>query len=401
MTLLVAVFAVVLISQSYGDEYVLNNKRFPENFIFGVASSAYQIEGAWNEDGKTPHIWDNVSHVNPGFILDQSNGDIACDSYHKYKEDVAIMKDLGVTHYRFSLSWTRILPSGFPDTVNPAGVAYYRNLIKELKDNGIEPLITIFHWDLPLNLEQMGGFINESIIEWYSDYARVAFDAFGDEVKLWATFNEPRQVCTGGYGYAYNPPAISSQGLLEYVCAHNLLRAHTKAWHIYNDEFRAKQRGKVTMVIDSNGFVPASESAEDQAAAETRMQFEYGWFANPVYYGDYPEIMKTRIARRSQGEGRSQSRLPEFTEEEKVMMKGTIDFFSVNTYTGSLIKHMEDPQISNPPSRWQDMGVQEYQPSEWETSTLDYLKVKTFLFEENIRLFTLYKNYIENKKYFE
>ncbi|XP_072400072.1 myrosinase 1-like [Diabrotica undecimpunctata] len=367
--LMLLLFAATVTGYHLGNEYETNNKRFPENFMFGVATSAYQVEGAWNVDGRTPSIWDNMTHENPAFTPDRSNGDVACLSYYKYKEDVQILKAMGVKHYRFSISWTRILPTGFPDQINEAGITYYRNLINELRDNGIEPLVTISHWDLPLTLEKLGGFQNPDIQNWFPNYARVLFQNFGEQVKYWITFNEPRQTCMGGYGYGYYPPAVHSEGLLEYTCAHNLLRAHARAWHVYDKEFRPTQKGKISIVVDTSAYVPASDSEEDKIAADTKFQFELGWYANPVHFGDYPDIMKSRVAERSRGEGRSQSRLPEFTEEEKALLKGTADFFAFNTYSANLVQHMDDPPIYNPPSKWQDIGVNDFQPSEWANST--------------------------------
>ncbi|KAG5889224.1 hypothetical protein JTB14_018647 [Gonioctena quinquepunctata] len=370
---ILAIFTV-LSSICFADAYALNDRRFPEDFMFGAATSAHQIEGAWNEDGKTPNIWDNLTHTRPDFTADGKNADIACDSYHKYKDDVAILKEVGVNHYRFSLSWTRILPSGFGGEVNPAGIAYYKNLINELKANGIEPFVTIFHWDTPLSLQEQGGFLNESMIDWYGNYARICFEAFGDDVKFWLTFNEPKQTCTGGYGYGYFPPLVKSEGQLEYVCVHNLVRAHARAWHIYDEEFRGKQGGVIGITLDSAGYVPASDSEEDKVATETKYYFDFGVYAGPIYHGDYPEIMKTRVAMRSKAEGFSKSRLPEFTEEEKAYLKGTHDFFGLNIYTGYLVKAMAEPAIGVP-SIWGDQGVNSYQPSDWEASIAEYFTI--------------------------
>ncbi|CAH1116870.1 unnamed protein product [Phaedon cochleariae] len=370
-------FAVLasIASYSFADDYVLNRKRFPSNFMFGVATSAFQIEGAWNEDGKSASTWDNYTHAVPAYIEDGTNADVACDSYHKYKEDVAILKEIGVSHYRFSLAWSRILPTGFPDQINQAGVTYYKNLLRGLRANDIEPVVTIFHWELPMALQEYNGLLNESFIDWYADYATVCFELFGDDVKFWSTFNEPKQSCSGGYGYGYFVPNIHSEGLLEYVSAHNLLRAHAKAYRIYEERFKAAQGGKVGIVLDSSSYIPGSDRPEDITATETNYQFELGWFANPVFNGDYPEIMKSRIAARSRAEGRETSRLPEFTEAEKIALKGSADYFGLNTYSTALVVAIEDPPISNPPSRYQDMGISNYQPDEWGNSSMSGFKV--------------------------
>nr|XP_023022477.1 myrosinase 1-like isoform X2 [Leptinotarsa decemlineata] len=293
------IFVLILNTCAANAGYVINNKKFPDNFMFGVASSSYQTEGAWNEDGKTENIFDNITHRRSDFIMDGTNGDVACDFYHKYKEDVALLKSLGVNHFRLSLSWNRILPNGIADKVNPLGVAYYKNLLKELKDNGIKPLVTIFHWDLPQVLLDQGGFLNDSIIDWFGDYARVCFESFGDDVQYWITINEPKQVCIGGYGYGFFPPMVKSQGLLEYECNHNVIKAHARAWHIYDEEFRSKQGGKIGITFDAPATVPATDTSGDKEAAERRYHFEVvPWTIRYLlrfvkeYYND-PDILIT------------------------------------------------------------------------------------------------------------
>ncbi|XP_056648737.1 myrosinase 1-like [Diorhabda sublineata] len=340
----------------------LNNKKFPSDFFFGCATAAFQIEGAWNEDGKSPSVWDTRNHIVPSVISDNSTADIACDSYHKYKEDVALLKAIGVNHYRFSISWPRILPNGFDDYINPLGVGYYKNLIAELKANNIEPLITIIHGDLPQVLDDIGGYYSPSFPDWITDFARVAFKEFGDDVKYWFTFNEPYEVCIwDGAEKAYN-------------CAANLLKAHAKIWHMYNEEFRATQQGKLSMVLNLNWYEPETNSTEDITAAETMLQFSWGFFAHPLYYGDWPEIMKTRIAYRSKLEGYNQSRLPEFTAEEIEYIKGTNDFFSLNTYTTSMVRAIPEPEIGQPDTT-KDTGVYTYQPDDWPSAASPWLKI--------------------------
>ncbi|XP_018573473.1 myrosinase 1-like isoform X1 [Anoplophora glabripennis] len=243
-----------------------NNKLFPEDFLFGAATSAYQIEGAWNEDGKGENICDRFTHSNPELIANNANADVACDSYHKYKEDVAMLKELSVDFYRFSLSWSRILPTGFVNKINLPGVTYYKNLIKELKDNGIEPLITLYHWDLPQPLQDLGGWTNEFVVEAFAEYARLCFELFGDDVKYWLTFNEPKQICPP-------IPGTPSPGIGEYICAHHILKAHARVWHTYDQEFKATQNGQVSITIDASWQEPASDSQEDIAAAERTLQF--------------------------------------------------------------------------------------------------------------------------------
>ncbi|KAJ8963365.1 hypothetical protein NQ318_018838 [Aromia moschata] len=352
----------------------VSNKLFPDDFMFGTATAAYQVEGAWNEDGKGENIWDNYTHAHPDLVADHTNGDVACDSYHKYKEDVALLKDLGVQHYRLSISWSRVAPTGQASLVNQPGLTYYRNLLQELRDNNIEPMVTLYHWDLPQALQDQGGWLNDSIVDRFGDYARLAFDIFGDNVQYWFTFNEPKQTCLLGYEYGAMAPGIKEPGISSYKCVHNVLRAHAKAWHIYDEEFRATQNGKLGIVIDSNWFEPGSDSEEDQTAAETKRQFVFGWFANAIFNGDYPEVMKTRIAERSAKEGFSASRLPEFTDEEIAYIKGTHDFLGVNFYTSSLVNATSEPAIDTP--SWdKDGGVLEYVSPDWPSSASSWLKV--------------------------
>lgn len=194
---------------------------------------------------KGVNIWDYITHANPSFIVDKSNGDVACDSYHQYLEDVRMLKTLGVDFYRFSLSWTRISPNGLNNIVNPQGIDYYNKLINALLAEGIEPVVTLFHWDLPQYLQLVGGWANPILIQLFSTYAKIAFENFGDRVKIWTTFNEPYSICNYGYGSKTLAPALSSSGLAEYQCAHNLLKAHAKVYHMYNDNFRHIQKGAI------------------------------------------------------------------------------------------------------------------------------------------------------------
>lgn len=154
------------------------------------------------------------------------------------------MKNLGAQFYRLSLSWSRILPRGFAYEINPDGIRYYNDVLSLLLENNIIPLVTIFHWDTPQPLQELGGFTNDKMVEWFEDYARVVFENFGDKVKMWITFNEPRQTCLEGYGRAGLAPGINSSGIGEYLCTHNLLKAHARAYHLYDEEFRSKQQGK-------------------------------------------------------------------------------------------------------------------------------------------------------------
>ncbi|PSN32006.1 Myrosinase 1 [Blattella germanica] len=192
--------------------------------------------------GKGPSIWDTQTHDKNHLIADHTNGDVACDSYHKYKEDVQLMKNLGLHFYRFSFSWSRILPNGHMHEINWAGIEYYNNLIDELLANNIQPLGTIYHWDLPQKLQDMGGWINPVIADYYVDYAKILFQNFGDRVKYWITFNEPNAV-SWGYESEWNQaPAVDAAGFGRYLAIHTILKAHARVYHLYSNEFRPAQQ---------------------------------------------------------------------------------------------------------------------------------------------------------------
>lgn len=211
-------------------------------------------------------------HTNPCFVKDCQNGDVADDSYHQVERDVQMMRELGLDFYRFSLSWPRILPTSFPDRINQAGVDYYNRLIDELLRYNIEPVVTLFHWDLPQTLQDLGGWANPAIVDWYADYARVAFSLFGDRVKSFITFNEPYQICYQGYGDDAKAPAVNVKGVADYMCARNLLLAHAKAYHMYDEEFRS-EGGRVFIAFSMQWYEPASGSEADVQAASDANQF--------------------------------------------------------------------------------------------------------------------------------
>lgn len=348
-------------------------QKFPNGFLIGCASAAYQIEGAWDEGGKGENMWDFFTHTRPDLIRDRSNGDVACDSYHKYREDVKLIKDAGFDVYRFSISWSRILPTGKDDNVNEVGVQYYQNLIDELLANGVKPLVTLYHWDLPQPLSELGGWLNPDIADYFEKFARVVFKRLGDKVKLWLTLNEPFEVVQG-YGSDSYPPVLNLHGVGDYQAAHNLLRAHAKAYHVYNDEFRLEQNGKIGITLNSDFSFPKTQTKADIEAAERAMQFFLGWFAHPIYSekGDYPPIMREIIDKNSEKEGRSSSRLPSFTASELEALKGSSDFFGLNHYTSRYATPGETGEI---PSFLRDMAVIKTVDPKWPGSASDWLKV--------------------------
>lgn len=314
--------------------------EFPETFLFSTATASYQIEGAWNTSGKGESIWDRTTHEHPEKVLDHSNGDIACDSYHKFKEDIQLVKSMGAPMYRFSLSWPRLLPTGAVDKVNEDGVRYYNAVIDECLAFNITPVVTIFHWDLPQTLQDLGGFSNDVIADYFQDYAELVFEKFGDRVKWWITLNEPYTLCQEGYGNGAKAPLVVAEGRANYLCAHTMLKSHGRAYRLYENKFKSSQKGKVGISTNGYAFWPKDpNNAEDVAAADRYQQFVLGWFAHPIFGdgGDYPAVMKEYVLDASTRQGLKRSRLPQFSESELTMIKGSADFFGFNSYSSRLV----------------------------------------------------------------
>ncbi|KAI7815435.1 beta-glucosidase [Rhyzopertha dominica] len=310
------------------------SEAFPDDFLFGVSTSAYQVEGAWNESGKGENSWDHYLHSNPDYTEDGSNADIACDSYHKYKEDVALLKNMGVDFYRFSISWSRVLPTGFINKINQDGIQYYNNLINELLSNGIQPMVTLHHWDMPQALQELGSWNNPFIADYFVDYARLLFKNYGDRVKWWITFNEP---CNLDF-YSLD---VKLSGISNYMCNRVTALAHARVYRMYEKEFKDEQRGQIGLTVSIPWSEPFSDSPSDVEAAQRANDFSTV-LLHPLYTGDYPEVMKERVRFRSLNEGFTNSRLRDFTQEEREVLKGTFDFIGLNYYTTILVKDLEE-----------------------------------------------------------
>ncbi|XP_033229069.1 myrosinase 1-like [Belonocnema kinseyi] len=343
---------------------------FPKDFIIGSASSAYQIEGGWNTSGKGENNWDWYTHNKPWLIADGSNGDVACDSFYKYKEDVAILKDIGFDFYRFSISWSRIFPTGFSNETSKEGIQYYHDLIDELRSKGIEPFVTIYHWDHPQILEKMGGWVNELMVDFFTDFARLVFQEFGPKVRYFATINEPSFFCFGGYGGAVTAPAWNLTLNAEYLCMHNALKAHAKAYHMYDEEFRSTQNGKIGIVLTCQYFF--GQDKNDTVTPDIAFQYDCGWTAHPIFskLGDYPKIMRKRIDENSRIQGWPRSRLPTFTQKEIEYIRGTADYFGLNHYTS----HIAVPVKRGTGEVWEnDRGFHQAVDPKWPVSAASWL----------------------------
>ncbi|NWU93151.1 LPH hydrolase, partial [Upupa epops] len=365
------------------DEFLYG--EFPKNFLWSVATAAYQIEGGWRADGKGLSIWDKFAHT-PLKVGNDDTGDVACDSYHKIEEDVEMLKNLKVSHYRFSISWSRVLPDGTTRYINEMGLNYYERLIDALLAANIMPQVTLYHWDLPQALQNVGGWENDTIVERFKEYAELLFQRLGDKVKFWITLNEPYNTAYLGYGVGTAAPGISIRpGRAPYVVAHNLIKAHAEAWHLYNETYRAKQGGLISITINSDWAEPRNPyKQEDIDAARQYLQFLLGWFAHPIFKnGDYNEVMKRRIQERSLAQGLSQSRLPEFTESEKRRIRGTYDYFGLNHYTTVLTYKINYP--TGILSYDSDRGVASVTDRSWLSSGSLWLKVTPFGFRKLLR----------------
>lgn len=296
-------------------------KNFPTEFVWGAATSSYQIEGAWLEGGKGLSIWDAFCHI-PGKIKNNDTGDFACDHYHRFGEDVKLMADMGLRAYRFSLSWPRIQPDG-RGKPNSTGLSFYSDLIDALLAHDITPWVTLYHWDLPLALQmEFDGWLNPKLAEFFADYAAICFEAFGDRVKHWLTLNEPWCSAVLGHGIGIHAPGRISRDE-PYLVGHNLLRAHALAVEKYRRQFQSQQKGLIALTNNCDWREALTDSEADKQAAQRAVEFFLGWFADPVYTGDYPAVMRERLGRR----------LPQFTDNEKNLLKGSVDFLGLNHYS--------------------------------------------------------------------
>jgi len=294
----------------------------PPDFLWGAATSAYQIEGSPLAEGAGPSIWHEFAHT-PGRTRNGDTGDLACDHYRRYQEDVALMGELGLNAYRFSISWSRVLPEG-RGRVNAPGLAFYERLVDALLEQGIQPMLTLYHWDLPAALDRLGGWLNPDSAHWFADYARLLFRTLDDRVKLWVTLNEPWVVVDGGYLHGVLAPGQRNIFAAP-LASHNLLRAHAAAVQVY----RAAGRHQIGLVVNLEPKYPATESAEDFAATMRADAYWNRQYLDPVFLGAYPPELAEIFG----------AAWPAFPAADLDFIRQPLDFLGVNYYSRQLVQH--------------------------------------------------------------
>ncbi|CAN1250365.1 Beta-glucosidase 27 [Linum perenne] len=288
-------------------ELPLGRWSFPEGFIFGTATSAYQIEGAYDIDGKGPSIWDRFTNQFPDRIEGGGNGDVALDHYHRFEEDVQRMVYMNVDAYRFSISWPRVIPSGRRrDGISKQGIAFYHRLLDVLIENNIDPYVTIWHWDTPQLLEaEYGGFLSRNIVKDYVDYCDLLFKEYGSKVKKWITLNEPMIMTAKAYDEGVFPPGhcspwvnracrVGDSGIEPYIVAHNLLLAHSAAYHLYKSKYQ-HLTGEIGVTYITHWFVPYSNATKDVDAAQRALDWMFGWQLGSYWQYFYHEGLRVLL----------------------------------------------------------------------------------------------------------
>ncbi|CAM0884554.1 unnamed protein product [Alopecurus aequalis] len=331
-TVFFSLFLLLLSAHGAAPALAFTRGDFPPDFVFGAGTSAYQYEGAVAEDGRSPSIWDTFTHA--GRMADKSTGDVAADGYHKYEDDVKLMVDTNLEAYRFSISWSRLIPNG-RGAVNPKGLEYYNNLIDALVQHGIQVHIMLYHLDYPQILEdEYGGWLSPRIVEDFTEFADICFREFGGRVSYWTTIDEPNVGVIGSYDGGFMAPGhcsdpfgmtkctIGDSTVEPYIAAHNMLLAHASATRLYRQKYQAMQKGVVGLNIYSFWAYPFSNSTVDLQATKRFMDFIFGWILEPLMSGDYPETMKKIVG----------SRLPSFTRTQSEAIIGSVDFIGINHY---------------------------------------------------------------------
>jgi beta-galactosidase len=305
----------------------MSTGALPDGFLWGASTAAYQIEGGAREDGRGPSTWDAFTLI-PGRTAKGETGEIACDHYHRWREDVALMQALNLRSYRFSISWPRVMPRGRGGT-NAAGLDFYDRLVDALCAARIEPLVTLYHWDLPLALQlELNGWEHDDLPKLFADYAELMFSRLGDRVKYWLTLNEPWVSVDAGYFHGVHAPGIKDirRG---YIAGHNLLRAHAYAVARYRASTTGG--GKIGFALNAPYFFPASTSKADTDAAERALVAFAGWFNDPPWVGDYPALMRERLG----------ALLPTFSDEDSRLLRGSINLIALNYYFSEVVRHQD------------------------------------------------------------
>jgi len=319
---------------------------FPEDFIWGLGTAAYQIEGGAAALGREPSIWDTFSHT-PGKVHDGDTGDVACDHVRLWRGDIELMKSIGLRHYRLSISWSRAMSwdeDSHGMVPNPDGLGFYEDLIRGLVAAGITPYVTLYHWDLPQKLhDELGGWHtpnNGALQAEFVKYASLCFGRYGKWVEMWFTFNEPQTFAVQGYSDGTHAPGMVSSEL-PYVVAHNVLNTHAAAVAVFRRRY-AYLGGRISITLNCDINLPATQSAEDQAAAERANEFWLGWWLEPIVSGDYPKVMREYVG----------DRLPSFSKEQSLALVQSIDIVALNHYATNLASAVPDGEQGDAYNGW-------------------------------------------------
>jgi beta-glucosidase len=294
---------------------------FPKDFLWGCATSAYQIEGSPLADGAGPSIWQRFVH-HPGRVVDGDTADVTCDHYRRWQGDVDLMHSLGLNSYRFSIAWGRVLPQG-TGQVNAAGLDFYERLVDRLLSRGIQPMVTLYHWDLPAALDDRGGWLNRDIVQWFAEYADIVFRRLDDRVQLWTTLNEPWVVADNGYFYGTHAPGHRSRFEAP-IASHHLLMAHGAAVQAY----RTTGRNKIGLVVNIEPKYAASRSDADLAATRRAEAYMNRQYIEPAVFGSYPEELQEVFA----------EAWPKWSPRDLELIRQPIDYVGVNYYTRSVVR---------------------------------------------------------------
>jgi beta-glucosidase len=324
----------------------IDPSSFPADFVWGAATASFQIEGATHEDGRGESVWDRFC-ATPGKVRGGDTGEIACDFYHRYPDDIRLMKELGLDAFRFSIAWPRVLPEG-RGAVNEAGLDFYDRLVDDLLANGIEPFATLFHWDSPQALEDKGGWRERSTAEAYAEYAEVVVSRLGDRVRHWITHNEPWVYAWIGHAWGLHAPGRKSEADAVAV-AHHLLLSH--GWVVQAIR-RAAPDARVGITLNLSHIYPATDSPEDEAAAYQRDGQDNRWFLDPIFRGSYPADLLER----------NELVAPHVRDGDLEIASAPIDFLGVNNYSRFIVAAgASGPEnVANPDAQHTDMGWEVY-----------------------------------------